>query len=321
MNTTTDDRIAILLRMLGKDVTDSVLEQLRPERVATMKASLAELDAVPPSGTEMDDVLDEFQRLLQAALEDEPAGASGGKQARKQPESEPVEPFESTGDPFTDLSLLQSFQIAGALREESASTIAVVLGCLPAERAGDVIQELPQEIRKDVFLKINSPTTVPQVLLAQIVRATVENGCHLDLESTADPEQVADEKLAQVLRSMNRTNRQEMLEALDESDEETAQRVRNLLYVFTDLLVVTDRSIQKLLGGVDTAVLATALANAEQSLVDKITSNLSKRARATLLEEIEFLESVSSEQQEAAEKAICDVLSTLDQAGDLEMME
>ncbi len=195
------------------------------------------------------------------------------------------------------------------------------MGCLPAERAGDVIQQLPQEIRKDVFLKINSPTTVPQTLLAQIVRATVENGCHLDLESTADPEQVADEKLAQVLRSMNRTNRQDMLQALDEADEETAVRVRNLLYVFTDLLVVTDRSIQKLLVGVDTSVLATALANAEQSLVDKITSNLSKRARATLLEEIEFLESVSSEQQEAAEKAICDVLSTLDQAGDLEMME
>ena len=120
---------------------------------------------------------------------------------------------------------------------------------------------------------------------------------------------------------MDRTNRQVMLQTLEEADPEKAQRIKDMLYVFTDLERVSDRSIQRLLGEVDSATLATALKNADETLVDRITHNLSKRARATLLEEIEFMGSVSAEQQAGAEKAICDVMSRLDNAGDLEMTE
>ena len=48
-------------------------------------------------------------------------------------------------------------------------------------------------------------------------------------------------------------------------------------------------------------------------------SNLSKRARARLSEELEFLNDVKPHEVEEARKEICDVLARLDEAGDLEM--
>ena len=318
MNTSTDERIAILLQILGKDVSESVLQQLPSAQVTTMKAGLAELEADPPTEEEVDEVLDEFHRVLRFALKNEDVAEHDGQAPEEKLSSATFEPTE---DPFTDLASLHSFQIAGALREESASTIAAVLESLPADRMGDVIQQLPEQVRKEVFLRINSSPSVPQALLAQIVRATVDKGCRLDRDALSDPAQAADDKLAQVLRSMDRVNRQEMMQALEEADQETAARIKDMLYVFEDLVRVSDRSIQKLLAEIDSTTLAAALKNAEQPLVDKITGNLSKRARASLLEEIEYTGSVSSDVQNGAEKAICEVIGKLDAAGDLEMME
>ena len=321
--TTTDERIAILLQSLGKDVAENVLEQLATERVAAVRSRLTELEEEPPAAEEIDEVLDEFHRFLRFVLEsggtdqDEEETAAG---AETEQTASTIH-FEPSGDPFADLARLHSFQIAGALRDERPAAVAVILGCLPAERVGEVIQQLPEDVRKEVFLRIGSSPPTSRALLARMVQATVDKGCVLNRDAVSDPEDVADDKLAQMLRSMDRGNRQEMLLALEESDEEAAARIKNLLYMFEDLLNVTDRSIQKLLAEVDASTLAVALKNAEEDLVGKVTNNLSKRARATLLEEIEYLGMVTTDKQDEAEKAVCEVLARLDEAGDLEMME
>ena len=106
---------------------------------------------------------------------------------------------------------------------------------------------------------------------------------------------------------------------MEEEDAESAAVIKGMLYLFEDLLQISDRSLQKILSEIDSGSLATALKGVDEPIVEKVMSNLSKRARATLAEEIEFLGSVKQAEQEVAQKAVCEAIARLDQSGDLEM--
>ncbi len=162
-------------------------------------------------------------------------------------------------------------------------------------------------------------TATSKDLLERIVRTTISKGCDLEEDAVADAETESDKRLAAMLRAMARKDRAQMLEALEEKDAETAQRVKQLLYVFDDILCVEDRSLQKLLAEVDSPTLVSALGGADERLVEKIMNNLSKRARESLTEEIELNGNADPDAIEEARKAVCDAMARLDQEGDLVM--
>jgi flagellar motor switch protein FliG len=120
---------------------------------------------------------------------------------------------------------------------------------------------------------------------------------------------------------MDKGRRMEMLEALARHDEEAAARVRKLLFLFEDLVRVSDRSLQSLLGEVDTRTLASALKGADETITGKVMNNLSTRAKASLKEEIGFLANVPPAKQKEARDAIAEVLGRMDAAGELVMEE
>lgn len=315
---TKDERIAILLACLGDGLTDSVMSQLSQEQAASMKKSLERLDNNPPDDEDITEVLDEFNRFMEFALVNstELFDTEGGEA-----EESNFPEFISTGDAFEDLDSLKDYQIAGALRNETGPAIAVILGLLSDERISSVMQQIPDEVQESAFLTLQAGPPIAKPLLHRIVEGVVAKASLLDQSAASDPTSLADEKTASLLRAMDRKTRTAMLSALENNEPEVAARVKDLLFVFDDILRFTDKSIQRLLGEADTAELATALKNAEPAITERVTSNLSKRAKATLLEEIEFLDSVSSDREAEAQKAMCGLYSQLDQAGDLEMME
>lgn len=310
-----DERVAILLKSLGDNVTNSVLDELPPGRASSLKSVIEQLEELPPDEDEITDVLEEFNRFMEFALTGS-AGADG-----ELDEDAALEEFVLSDDPFDDLERLHDYQIAGALRAETGATIAVVLAQLSDERVGLVISQLPEEVREDAFLRLQSGPQLPRPLLTKIVQSTVERARHLDQSAASDPDHLADEKTAGLLRAMDRKTRSEMLAVLEKSQPEVAERVKGMLFVFEDLLRLVDKSIQRLLAEVEASELAAALKNSDEAILERITSNLSKRAKATLLEEIEYMDTVTPDREAEAKKAVCDVLAQLDQTGDLEMME
>lgn len=312
-----DQRIAILLSSLGSEFTNSVLSQLGSEQASSMKQVINSLDVDPPSEEDITDVLDEFNRFMEFAL----ANSDDLLEADQTAEDAAFASFISTGDAFEDLAGLQDYQIAGALRSETGPAIAIILAQLPDERVSAVMRQIPDDVQEDAFLRLQSSPQIPRALLVRILESVVAKASLLDPSAASDPAHLADEKTASLLRAMDRKTRTSMLSALENSDPEVAERVKDMLFVFEDILRFTDKSVQRLLAEVDTSVLATVLKDADEEITARFTSNLSKRAKATLLEEIEFLDRVSGEQVEEAQKTICGIFAQLDQAGDLEMID
>jgi len=312
-----DHRIAILLSSLGGEFTESVMRQLPAGEASALKLTIQRFESDPPSDEEFNDVLLEFNRFMDFVLSNDANAIGLGESAS----DETFPKFVSTGDPFEDLLALEDYQIAGALRSESGSAIAIILTQLPDDRVSAIVQMIPEEVQEDAFLRLQSSPQIARPLLTRIVESVVAKASLLDQNAASDPTHLADEKTASLLRAMDRKTRTMMLGALENSSPEVAARVKDMLFMFEDILRFTDKSIQRLLTEVETAELATTLKNADPDIKDRITSNLSKRAKATLLEEIEFLDAVSPEQEEEAQKKICSVFAQLDQAGDLEMID
>ena len=87
------------------------------------------------------------------------------------------------------------------------------------------------------------------------------------------------------------------------------------LFTFEDVAALEARALQTLLKSVETRELAVALKNADEQVLSKILGNLSERARESLLEEIDLLNSVRTAEIDAARKSIVQTARRLEEEG------
>jgi flagellar motor switch protein FliG len=212
-------------------------------------------------------------------------------------------------------------RLALALQDEHPRTVALVLNQMEAERAGEVLKRLAPEMRREVSVQLGREVAVSPELVNRIVRTVLEKCRRLAELPPAQGGSNRFKRVAEMLRRLDKPDRMEVLAALDQNDPETAAQVKEFLYNFDDLLLIEDRSIQKLLAEIDSKSLASALKGASDEVKDKVRNNLSKRARETLNEEMELLGSLPPTTIQQAQKAVVDVIQRLDQAGELTMIE
>ncbi len=327
--TSQNEKIALLLKGLGADAAEPTLTALPVDRAEEVRQQLAHLDATPPDQEAIDTVLDDFETFFRFALQTLNAPSSlaeytqssepDANEAAQHPESTtaPLRIFEPSDDPIQDLNRLEPVQIAGALGTEHVKTIALVLTCLDLSKAAKILDHLPEELQTDVFFALKTEHNATADLIDRVVRATVQRGMLIAPEKIEERNE--DQRIADFLRELPKATRTRLVRDLEEKDPETAARLRDLLYVFDDLLLYDNRSIQKLLGQIDTQVLVVALSDADPELTARIFENLSKRATSALQEEMEFAQKSSDEEIKAARLQIGQLIGQLDQAGELQL--
>jgi flagellar motor switch protein FliG len=211
-------------------------------------------------------------------------------------------------------------RLALALGDEHPRTVALVLQQMEPDSAGELLKRLQPETRRQVSVQLGKEVTVDPDLINRILR-TVLAKCRTLAEAPAAGGANRFKRMAEMLRKLDKPDRMEVLAALEQSDAQTAAQVREFLYSFDDLLLIEDRSMQKLLAEIDSKGLASTLKGASDAIKDKVCNNLSKRARETLNEEMELLGALPTTTIQAAQKAVVDVIQRLDQAGELTMLE
>jgi len=109
----------------------------------------------------------------------------------------------------------------------------------------------------------------------------------------------------------------QLMDAIREHDEEMAQQIQDLMFVFENLLDVDDRAIQSILREVQQDVLMKALKGADENLKEKILKNMSKRAAELLMDDLDAMGPVRVSEVEAAQKDILSVARRLADAGEI----
>jgi flagellar motor switch protein FliG len=341
------EKVALLLKGLGQEATAAILSQLGPNQAERVRARMGALT----EGPEQQQALRQVLRDIADAFPEEAGHKSAGTRptdARKeQPATAKSDPAarggsanvnilidENTGseeegaveeplpgDALEAIQQLPPAVLAQAMQGENPRTVSLVLNHLDTACAGEVYKALTVDMRRDVSLHFTSQALPPLEVLRRIANGIVQK-CRA-LSQTPPLTDQADriKKMAELIRLLAREERTQLLAALEQKDAPIAQKVKDLLYQFEDLLQLEKTSVQMLLGELDTKTLATAMKGTTPAIQHRILTNLSKRAQDALQEEIELMGSVPKAKVEQARTAVAEVIRRLDERGELAMTE
>jgi flagellar motor switch protein FliG len=315
-------RAAILLMSLGEQDAANLLKQLDAKDVQRLGMAMAELKEV--SRDQMTSVLQKFIGVVDGRADI----ASGSQdyvrrvltQAVGKQKTESLLDRLSTGQAgqgIESLKWMEAKAVAQIISGEHPQIAAIVLAHLDPEQSASILPLLTQEMRTEVLMRIASLNEVPQSALTELDQLVEKQA---NAVPTPTLRRVGGARtVANILNSMEKDKSSEELGKIEQANSEMHQQIKDLLFVFDNLLTVDDRGIQTLLREVGSDSLAVALRGAEPDVQDKILKNMSKRAAEILKDDMEARGPVKLADVETAQKEIIAIAQRLAEEGTISL--
>ncbi len=204
--------------------------------------------------------------------------------------------------------------LASYLKNEHPQTIAVVMTKISPLQASKVITHLPDKVKGDVITRMLKIEAVRREVLE-----SVEKSLRVEFMSNLVRGQKRDsyEMVAEIFNNFDRSVEGDMMKVLEETSEEDAERIRNLMFTFQDLIKVDDSAIQAIIRAVDKTQLSLALKGAEKNLQDIFFRNMSERAAKLMKDDMDAMGKVKLRDVEDAQKAAVSVAKNLADKGEI----
>jgi flagellar motor switch protein FliG len=207
------------------------------------------------------------------------------------------------------LKWMEPRAIIELVRHEHPQVLAIIVSYLDQDLAAKVLAELPQWLQADVLLRVSQLDGIQPAALGKLDELIEKQIAGKGSSTTAHLG--GPKAAAAILNFMPAT----VLEELRKVDEETAQKLQDLMFVFDDMAKVDDKGIQAVLREVDSARLVIALKGAAPSLTEHFLKNMSQRAAEMLKDDMESRGPVRLSEVEAAQKDILLAARKLADAG------
>lgn len=314
-------KAAIVLMALGPETAASITQKMSQDELEEITFEIARCEHVPAELARA--VIEEWEQLETAAYSIAEGGVDYARRVLEQalgPQKAAViikriETQLRDNSGFHNLRNADPQQIGTLLRNEHPQTIALLLAHLETAQAAAVVKELPTNIGGDVLTRMaRMDKVLPEVL--QVLERSYGSEAKLtlshDLAVAGGPESVAE-----VLNLVTGSIEKDLLDSIAQHDAELCEQIKNLMFVFEDLVKLDDRTLQRVLREVQTRELAVSLKAASQALKERVFASLSKRAADALREEMEMLGPVRVKDVEAAQSAVVASVRALEEAGEI----
>jgi flagellar motor switch protein FliG len=206
-------------------------------------------------------------------------------------------------------------QLASCLQGERPQVIALILAHLPANQAADVIAQLPQEMQGAIAYRLTSMRPVAPEIVKAIDEKLKEK---LAREGTGVLRSVGGlQSLVTILNNADRSTESKILEYLEQTGSGIAENVRQMMFVFEDIIKLNDRMLQLIIRELDQEDLRLSLKGASEEIKDAFFRNMSERAAEVLRDDLEMMGPVKLRDVEAARRRVVAVIHRLDEAGEI----
>jgi flagellar motor switch protein FliG len=314
------DKVAALLLSIDRPVAAQLLKRFEAEEVRAVARSAAELGWVPAETVES--LVSEFTSHF--SLGAEILGSAG----------EAVElisgvlPPEEVADIMSDLlgssnetvwerlNSVSDAELATFLGGEHPQTAAVILNRLQSGTAAKVMGSLNREFRARV---VHRMLAVKPIMDSTI--RLLEIGLQEDLlaqKKTAAPLDPSI-RFADMLNRMERQQMDEMLQVLTDAKPDLAEAVRARLFMFEDIVKLSDKARAVLFDKVPAEKLVLALRGTDAEFCNVVLSSLASRARRMVEGELRNAGSVNQKEVAAARRLISETVLSLAEAGQIEL--
>jgi flagellar motor switch protein FliG len=214
---------------------------------------------------------------------------------------------------FNVLQNVDLNQLLTFLHKEHPQTIALVLTQLTPSQAATILTELAPNVQVDVVNRIARMERVSPDTLAAVEKVLES---HIDF-SQSTTKFGGIKVAAEMMNMVGQRFEKHILTGLSKENPNLAVEIKNLMFVFEDIIALDDRSIQRILKEVDNRDLAMALKATSEELKKKILNNMSKRASEMIQEELEYMGPVRLREVEEVQQKIIDVIRRLEDEGEL----
>jgi flagellar motor switch protein FliG len=312
-------KAAILTLLLGEQASGEVFKHLNEEEIETIAREVAMLGPVGPDVAT--GVLEEFHHMWRAAEYLTKGGvdyaqkllvhALGPDLARRMLDRV-MNTFESSVA-FTALEKADPQQLSKFIQAEHPQTIAIILAHLKPIQAADLLNSLPEDLRVEVVTRMASLEEIsPDAItrISQVIEQRLKA-----LGGAAHEAYGGVRAVAELLNRIDRGVSQPVLEAIEAQSPDLAVSIRNLMFVFDDLLHVEDSALREIIQRADKKVLTIALKGTSEDIRGRFFQNMSKRAADMIREEMDLLGAIRLREVEKNQQEIVSIARKLEEEG------
>jgi len=312
-------KAAILSMLIGHENASVLFKQLTPEEVELIATEVATIKGVPAEAGET--VLEEFHSMW-AAAEHIARGGIETAQAlllktfaadeAKRMIDRLVKSCESTMV-FSVLDKADPQHLSKFILSEHPQTIALILAHIKPSQASQLVALLPESLRPDVLKRMANLDEISPEVIGRISSVIEER---LKVLGGATHESYGGIRaVAELLNRIDRSISQGVLTGIEGDEPDLAVSIRNLMFVFEDLLHVEDSSIREIVQRADKKALTLALKGSSEEIRAKFFKNMSSRGADMIREEMEVLGAVRLREVERAQHDIVTIARKLEEEG------
>lgn len=321
------DRVAILFLTLGEDEAGRLLAALPRKEAEAVLGAMSRLGRVDDKTA--DAVRLEFKELVakqnSATLMGDGAaarrllGKAFGNSSDETRQALIAGISDDGGKEVADaVENIPPLALGRYLGEEHPQTGALVLAHASPKHAAAVLKALPAPLRTEILTRIAAQNPVAPETLADLAETLRD----LAAKNTAATQSLKGgaARVAAMLATLSAAARDLELEAIEARDPQLAAEIAALMFVFKDVVRITDRGLQTLLGQIPEADLKMALKGAPDT-AEAFFRNMSERRAVQLKEELASGPKVKRSDVETAQRKIAAVARQLLDAGKIELAD
>ena len=311
-------KTAILILALGDAFASEVFKKFDRAEITAVSRAMAKLDSVGKEQAE--EVLREFNQAMTIGKE---MLYGGPEQVRKMISSNLDSDtaryildeldFESGPAPFKELGNVSPKILAQILRNEHPQTLALILGHLPPESAGNLLQNMGPGVRAEVLIRLAKLEAVAEEMLVEVDRVLQSQLIAIGGKEGRKVGGVS--SVAEILNAIDRATEEEIMADIEEESAQLAEEIKQLMFVFEDIMKIDDRGIREILKEISNEDLTMSLKTAPEELREKFFKNLSERAGNMIREDLEIMGPVKLSEVEAAQQNIVKQVRRLEAEG------
>jgi len=314
------ERAAVIMLLLGEQQAADVVPFLSPKEVQSLGSAMVKVADL--SQDTVNAVLDEFigaikqrtnigvgttdyvQNVFKRALGPDKASTILGR----------IIPGSSNKG-LEILKWMDAKSIAEMIEPEHPQVIAIILSVLDHDVAAEVLSLLPEDNRIDIIQRVASLETVqPSAMeeLEGIMQQQLKGGITA-ASSSVDGIKAA----ASILNYVKVDLEAKIMEGLSYRDEGMATQISDSMLTFDKLSALDNRSVETVLRNIDQDMLMVALRGADDDVKDKFLNNMSQRARAIFVDDMEAKGPMRLSDVEDAQRSIMRITRKLSDSGEI----
>jgi len=311
-------RAAVILLILGEEHGRVIWQEFDDEEIRIITRAMAELGTV--DSDQVEKLMLDFVGRLSSA------GAITGSFDRTISLLEKILPTDQVAlimeeirgpagrNMWQKLGNIDAVVLANFLKNEYPQTIAVILSRIRPDHSANVLRNLPNELSIEVVSRMLRMESVQKEALDHI-----ENTLRTEFVSTLTQTRRRDphEMMAEIFNGFDRQTEMRFLAALDATNQESAERIRALMFTFEDLGKLDSAGLQTLMRQVDKDTLARALKGANEEMRAFFLGAMSQRAAKNLQDDIQGLGPLRLKEVDEAQMKMVTLAKDLAEKGEI----